>query len=905
MTVTDHRFDAPRPRGLYARRAVTPARASVRAYVLGMALGLALALARRGYATVPEALHTRGLEVTADCVHWLDPPGLLPRRALVLAAEPGNPDDVYAVTVRTGSRDKVITLDDVSNLTRSPDAREQSLEVHGRWAVFATAAGPSVHAFTVVDTRREPDAGDAPMDVGARFRAAVTRWQETGWALGYGFYRLELSPRPRELALGMDGDVVTATAPGQRTRIDASTHAVLAGASWVTPRPRVASDEGWTGWAVNTVRAIPWVGPVPITWLEHLVFNVQDRVARVEVQAGIDHSAGEVVNDLAAVFGTGSVGEVDGTVTGWPPERLSVPFSPALPREGEWAAAGADDPYVVRNPGAPPAFYQSYVRTDRLRPDTRVYVTVWDPRQVELHIVPGSQEPMGATGETGTGSVPRDARTLTHLAAGFNGGFQALHGEWGVYAEGTLFLPPKPWGATIFALAGGGTAFGSWTPESSRIPPNVIEFRQNLTSLVEDGVFNPYHRGFWGGNVPGSAPGESHTARTGVCLTREGFVAFFWGDALTERSLADAMLATRCAYGIHLDMNGSNTGFEFLKVTPVSATPPLRHPPSLGHEAEGPVPSAPGFIYRARRMVRGMHEMSFPRYIRRDPRDYFYLLLRPVLPGRALVPPLGPAQTGEGEWHVSGLGPSVFPWPMARTHIRPDPGHPDRWVNLVRVDPRRVALGPPDAHEGLIARGLSIGPPVQGAPRWTAVGTPDTPRWTVSTEGAGWAGVPLGTGTSAVLAVCTDVDWFMVFAVADRAERGLMDRALDLAGCTPERMDLGATSALTLPDGPDAVTGTPPPVGMVLFTLIDRVEPLGVREFPEVHPVGQSVWYDAQHRRVRYQRSETGGVQVNILGGRSVSVPSWGGNQPLPGTTPPTGTGTQTPPVGRPGTPTP
>jgi len=27
---------------------------------------------------------------------------------------------------------------------------------------------------------------------------------------------------------------------------------------------------------------------------------------------------------------------------------------------------------------------------------------------------------------------------------------------------------------------------------------------------------------------------------------------------------------------------------------------------------------------------------------------------------------------------------------MARTRVRPDVGHPDRWVNLLRVDPRRV-----------------------------------------------------------------------------------------------------------------------------------------------------------------------------------------------------------------------
>ncbi len=108
--------------------------------------------------------------------------------------------------------------------------------------------------------------------------------------------------------------------------------------------------------------------------------------------------------------------------------------------------------------------------------------------------------------ETGSGSVPRDPRTMSRLVAGFNGGFQALHGEWGVFAEGTLFLPPKPWGATITALEGGRTGFGSWPPDQASLPSDVLEFRQNLTPLVEDGVLNPYHRSFWGGTAPGGPP---------------------------------------------------------------------------------------------------------------------------------------------------------------------------------------------------------------------------------------------------------------------------------------------------------------------------------------------------------------------------------------------------------------
>jgi hypothetical protein len=53
--------------------------------------------------------------------------------------------------------------------------------------------------------------------------------------------------------------------------------------------------------------------------------------------------------------------------------------------------------------------------------------------------------------------------------------------------------------------------------------------------------------------------------------------------------------------------------------------------------------------------------------------------------------------------------------------------------------------------------------------------------------------------------------------------------------------------------------------------------------FPEIRPVPVRVWYDAQHRRVRYRQTGDGGVQINLTGGQRVSVPSWGGSTRSPG----------------------
>jgi len=787
---------------------------------------------------------------------------------------------VYAITARTDAQGRVLALVDVSNLTRSLDAAEENLVLEGTWAAFASRMGPRFEAVTVVDLRGV-DASDAegtPAGWGQRLRDGLSRLQQTGRARGYGLHRFELAHPARAVSVRLDGDAVAVRVDRESFHIDGPSRRVVEGEGRARYRPRLSGTTGWVTWMVDSVRAIPWIGGAPIAWAEHLAFGVQHEVARARVRLGSDTSAADASEDLADILHQGPASVLEGPVSDWPPAAAQGLLRPALAHEGEWIAAAPDDPFLARNPGAPPAFYQTFVRTDRERPDTRVYVTLWDPRQLELHVVPGSQEPIGAMGENGSGSIPRDGRTLTRLAAGFNGGFQALHGEWGVYAESTLFLPPKPWGATLFALEGGDTGFGSWPGDGARIPEEVLEFRQNLTSLVEDGVFNPYRRTFWGGTVPGAPVGESHTARTGLCQTREGFVAFFWGNGLTERSLGDAMLGVRCTYGVHLDMNGANTGFEFLRVTPTAATPPRGRPLSVG-EHEGPVPSATGFTVRARRMVRGMHEMSFPRYIKRDPRDFFYLLLRPVLPGAPLRAPVSPALPGEGHWRVQGLSTAPFPWPMARTRVRPDPAQPDRWVNLVRVDPRRVSLAPTSTGGSVVAHVVGVEPAAEGAPRIGWIATQGAPRWTLTTSGLGIAGTTFSPGLSVSRAVGIDGEGYLVFAVADRATPGVVSAALDLAGCGPRRLALSA-GGLRLPSGQDAAGANADPTAQPAFALVLREAARARRMFPEVTPVPQRVWYDAQHRRVRYQRDEDGTVRVQLTGGQRVTAPTWGRSTP-------------------------
>src|SRR6185369_17627332 len=83
--------------------------------------------------------------------------------------------------------------------------------------------------------------------------------------------------------------------------------------------------------------------------------------------------------------------------------------------------------------------------------------------------------------------------------------------------------------------------------------------------------------------------------------------------------------------------------------------------------------------------------MHFPRYIKREGRDYFYMTLRHVLPGAALAPAVQPPLPSEGEWRLKGLPQHGFPYALALTEVRPDAAHAGTRVRVLKIDPRTVS----------------------------------------------------------------------------------------------------------------------------------------------------------------------------------------------------------------------
>ena len=178
-------------------------------------------------------------------------------------------------------------------------------------------------------------------------------------------------------------------------------------------------------------------------------------------------------------------------------------------------------------------------------------------------------------------------------------------------------------------------------------------------------------------------------------MTKEGFVGYFYGASVDPDVLALAMQRARCSYGVHLDMNAGHTGLEFYRVAPEGhAARDRTQPLDDVWEARGTVPGMPGWEFMARRMIKFMALMNFPRYIEHRAARLFLPDAAPHPAGRAGRPRvLNPAEAGEGAWRIAGLAAAR----LAARHRHHEPAprrrtRPVTRVGLIKLDPKFVRM---------------------------------------------------------------------------------------------------------------------------------------------------------------------------------------------------------------------
>lgn len=822
-------------------------------------------------ASLAMAVERDGIRVDPASVLWLgDDEGLLgTRSALFLAQEAEAPADVWYADVRPGRDGAVLDVSFVTNVTRSAGADDGSLLRLGDRVAFVSRASDRVEAVTVLDLRGEPEELTADWSRVQRWQGAISNLQETGRSVGFGRTRYQLVSPATAGTLGIEDDHFVLTIDEGRVVLDPAVSDPIEGAELVEVQPQIEGVPGRITWLVDTVRNLSFVGPAPIEWLENRVLNAVDLWNRTRY-ATFGGSSGETASEAAAGLGAmADEGELSAETralldfaeaeVGFPPADMTPILTDGDPVEGEghWIPV-LDDPFVNAYPGAPPAFAQSFIRPDPERPYAIVYVTLWDSRQVQLRIVSGTREPESATGERGTGTIPRDDYTLRHLVAAFDGGFQAMHGEFGMMEGGSVYLPPKPWAATVAVFDDGRVGMGSWPAPDWRgryyderlatrtIPEDMVDMRQNLTSMVEDGVWNPWERWWWGA-APTDAAEQTFTYRSGMCLRDDGFMAFFWGSSLGPDALGQAMIAAGCSRAMHLDMNSGHCGLELFRPYPTTASPhdtpllPIERRLDEASEFEDAFPHTHGeWRVRARRAVTTM-AMHFPRYLAHDPRDFFYLTLRPTLPGPALLD----ASEGEGHFDTTGLPHAGWPYAFART--RSD----DAWV--VRIDPRRAVPEPLAEERHVRVLGGLTGVAASGGSSLYAHHLSVGWEYVVGTPGEGDRVLVSGARMpedGAAAAIGADRDRFLVYAEGTPAA---VARALARAGVTDAivladdaRLALVGDAGGAAPDG----TTAREPTGTLDFFAEEGASAEVI--FPDTEPAPYSVWGYLQGQRVRY-----------------------------------------------------
>lgn len=619
----------------------------------------------------------------------------------------GELGDVYHLIVWKLPWGDALFLVDTANWTRSSLADETKLYRIGRYVAALSKVRDRYDALVVFDTDGEPNELTRSWSLLSRAQNAITNWQETGQVRGIGRFRFAIDPPANEVRVVRAGSKFILQADASTMTIDPAHPEAENSVEGIALSPPTKAEPGLITWVVDSVRKISWIGPRPIEWLEHHFFGIQDAITRFYHKWIKNSEASTFADQLSG--NRSAVAKTENTRLGsatseskvsealiardFPPPKLVSPLGKNVQGEGEWVAV--DDPHFVNQyPNAPTAFYQTFLRVDAERAFAPIYITVWDPRLVQLHIVMGTKEPESATGETGTGEVPKTPEVIRHFVAAFNGGFQALHGEFGMMADRRVYLPPKPWAATIAVFDSGKVGMGSWPAPNNRkgfdeeqanaqIPKDMIAMRQNLTSVVESGEYNPWKRWWWGA-APLNAKEQTFTHRTGLCLTQNGQMAFFWGTLLGPEALGAGMLAMKCVRGMHLDMNSGHCGFEFYATfSEHSPMPPLGRALTEAYEAEGAwrLSDHSVYRYRTRKAVTEMENMRFPRYNARDARDFFYLTLKPVLPG----PPLQ-INGKTVAFEVDDLNVKAFPPAAALAKI-------DKSA-VIKFDPRRTQKVP-------------------------------------------------------------------------------------------------------------------------------------------------------------------------------------------------------------------
>ncbi len=288
------------------------------------------------------------------------------------------------------------------------------------------------------------------------------------------------------------------------------------------------------------------LGPTVTAQIESWFLGVSDTAHHVQYQL-----SGQQVSVPWTVPHTNKITPSSSTLTAMPLVSLKPFITPSLPGEGTWLTAGL--PASTSN--LPPLVARTFIRPDPNHPYGIVTLLQFDTRFLALHMVAGTTQPGGPRGVYGPGRIATSDLKNNLLFAAFNGGFKYADGQYGMYVNGTTFVPPQNGAATIAITKEGQILLGAWGKDPGLTSGNtdLAAWRQNAALLIDNGVINPLTSdgASWGGTILNRA----YTWRSGIGITASGSLIYAAGNALSALTLGQTMKAAGAVMAMQTDIN--------------------------------------------------------------------------------------------------------------------------------------------------------------------------------------------------------------------------------------------------------------------------------------------------------------------------------------------------------------
>ncbi len=207
-------------------------------------------------------------DVAPDEIRWEPSLGWLSdylhgRRALFLARRDGAPRDVWRARVRLSPEGRPLEVVDAHDLTDTELGDDHALVADGRYAAFATSVYGQEQSVSLLDLEGE-GAENQATTLSDRAMACITNVQKTGACDGIGRIDVVFESPARAVGLALSEAALAIELADARSRrsavLDFNRGDIVPAVEGLHAEAALHLPKRLSHWAVDTVRAVPWIG---------------------------------------------------------------------------------------------------------------------------------------------------------------------------------------------------------------------------------------------------------------------------------------------------------------------------------------------------------------------------------------------------------------------------------------------------------------------------------------------------------------------------------------------------------------------------------------------------------------------------------------------------------------------